>query len=153
MATARNYSPLFWGIAGGLSIGVIFYLIQSWGMQSWTTPIYQFQYRWYFILPLIIGFGIQTGLFHAIHLLSKRGGGGTMAASGSVSATAMLGCCSHNLVTLLPILGASGAAVFLSAYQKQIFLISIAFVIAGVIYMGNKYFKISRLQHPVCHHQ
>lgn len=150
MATARNYSPLFWGIAGGLGIGIIFYLIQSWGMQSWSSPIYQFQYRWYFIAPLIIGFGVQVGLFRAIHLKARHGGGGTMAASGGVSATAMLGCCAHNLVTLLPILGASGAAVFLSAYQKQIFLISIAFVIAGIIYMGIKYYKILR---GLCHHQ
>ncbi|MEK7189526.1 MAG: hypothetical protein AAB666_00925 [Patescibacteria group bacterium] len=152
MIAARNYSPLFWGIAGGLGIGIIFYLIQSWGMQSWSSPIYQFQYRWYFILPLIIGFGIQAGLFRAIHLQTRHGGGGTMAASGGVSATAMLGCCAHNLVTLLPLLGASGAAIFLSAYQKQIFLISIAFVIAGIIYMWRKYYKITHLQNNLCRH-
>ena len=144
----KNYSPIVWGVAGGLLIGLLFYLLQALGMQSWQGPLYQFRYRWYFILPLILGFAVQAGLFRAIHLKTRHGGGGVLTASGGVSTTAMIGCCLHNLVFLLPILGLSGAVVFFGAYQSYIFLTSIAFVLGGVIYMGWKYQKIKRLS---CH--
>ena len=138
----KSYSPFVWGLGGAISIAVIFYLVQAWGMQSWSGPWYQFQYKWYFVLPLIIGFGIQAGLFRAIHLKARRGGGGTMAASGGVSTLAMAGCCLHNFTALLPILGISGLAIFVSTYQSYIFLVSIAFVVGGVIYMARKYLKM-----------
>ena len=143
----KNYSPIVWGILGGLAISVLFYLLQALGMQSWQGPLYQFRYRWYFILPLILGFAIQAGLFRALHLKARRGGGGVLTASGGVSTTAMIGCCLHNLVVLLPILGLSGAAVFFSVYQSYIFLVSSIFVLGGVVYMGRKYQKIKSLSH------
>lgn len=146
----KNYSPIVWGIFGGLFIGLLFYLLQAWGMQSWSGPLYQFRYRWYFILPLILGFAIQAGLFRAIHLKARHGGGGVLTASGGVSTTAVIGCCLHNLVVLLPILGLSGAAIFFTTYQSYIFLISIAFVLGGVVYMWRKYQKIKHLScHPL----
>lgn len=141
----KNYSPVVWGILGGLVIGVLFYLLQALGMQNWQGPLYQFRYRWYFILPLVLGFAIQTGLFRAIHLKARPGGGGVLTASGGVSTTAMIGCCLHNLVVLLPILGLSGVAVFFTVYQSYIFLVSIVFVLGGVVYMGRKYQKIKGL--------
>jgi len=137
----NNFSPLIWGTFGAIGISLIFYLVQVLGMQSWSAPIYFMAGKWYFVLPLILGFAVQTGLFKAIHLKSKQGGG-TVAASGGVSTAAMIACCLHNFVILLPVLGISAAAVFFSTYQNYVFIFSILFVIGGVIYMRRKYQKI-----------
>lgn len=140
-AIKKNYSPIVWGIWGGIGIILVFYLVQALGMQSWSAPLYFMTSKWYFVLPLILGFAIQMGLFRAIHLKTKKGGG-TVAASGGVSTTAMIACCMHNFVTLLPILGLTGVAVFFSTYQNYVFAFSILFVIGGVIYMWQKYQKL-----------
>lgn len=137
----KNFSPIIWGTWGAIAISLIFYLVQALGMQSWSAPIYFMTSKWYFVLPLILGFAIQMGLFRAIHLKAKQGGG-TVAASGGVSTTAMIACCMHNFVTLLPILGLSGLAVFFSTYQNYVFLFSILFVLGGVVYMWHKYQKL-----------
>ncbi|HLD28417.1 MAG TPA: hypothetical protein VJB67_02295 [Patescibacteria group bacterium] len=137
----KNYSPLIWGIFGAIGASVVFYLIQTLTMQSLTAPFYFLTYKWYFILPLIFGLAVQIGIFRAIHLKVKQGGGAVIA-SGGVSTIAMVACCIHNLVILLPILGLSGLAIFFSTYQNYVLGFSILFVIGGVIYLWRKYQKI-----------
>lgn len=139
-----NSMAIGWGIAGAILITIVFYSIQALSMQSWISPIWFTRDQWYLILPLIIGFGIQSGLFRAIHERTKHGGGTTMATSGGVSSAGMLACCLHNLIPLFPVLGISGIAVFFAAYQTKIFLISILISYAGVGYMIGKYIKISK---------
>jgi len=134
---------VLWGIAGALGITLLFYLVQALGMQSLSAPINFSLNKWYFVLPLIIGFGVQLSLFRAIHLKVKHGGGRIVAASGGVSTTSMIACCMHNFVTLFPILGLSGLAVFFAAYQNYVFGVSLLFVLFGVAYMTIKYKKIS----------
>jgi len=136
------YSILVWGIVGAILIFTVFYLLQTLGMQSWTMPIEFMTDKWYLVAPLVLGFGTQAGLLRAIHLLAQHGGGAVVASSGGVSGSAMLACCMHNLVPLLPILGATGLATFFSAYQTQVFLLSIGMTMAGVVYMIYKYYSI-----------
>ncbi len=137
-------SALVSGIGGAIAILVIFYLIQTLGMQSWQVPLQFMQDRWYLVAPLVVGFGIQVGLFRAIHLHACRGGGVAMATSGGVSSGTMLACCMHNLVLLFPILGVSGLATFFAAYQTQVFVVSIVVAYLGVGYMLSKYKSINR---------
>lgn len=131
-------------MAGAIFILAAFYSIQVLGMQDWRAPVEFMQGKWYFVAPLATGFGTQAGLFHAIHQLTRHGGSGAMAGSGSVSGTAMLACCMHNLVLLFPILGASGLAAFFAAHQSQVFLGSIAVTLLGVGYMFKKYYSLTR---------
>lgn len=140
------YSIFVWGVGGAIFISAVFYLVQAFGMQSWTTPIEFMTDQWYLVTPLILGFGVQAGLYRAIHLLTHHGGGGAMIGSGSVSGTTMLACCMHNLVLIFPILGASGLAVFFAAYQTQVFLVSIGIMLLGVGYMTYKYYAIQRMR-------
>lgn len=137
----RNYSVLLWGILGSIGITIVFYLVQVLGMQSWTGPFYFISIKWYFVAPLVIGFGVQMALFRAIHLKAKQGGV-AVAASGGVSATAMVACCMHNFVSFLPILGLTAVATFFSVYQDYVFGFSILFVVGGVLYMWRKYNKL-----------
>lgn len=145
-STAPSYG--FYGVIGIL---IIFYLLQSLGMQSFSAPIGFSLRNWYFIVPLALGFGTQIGLYRAITLKMRERAHvkGVVVASGGVSSGAMVACCMHNLALLFPILGLSGAAVFFSTYQNYIFGGSIAVMFVGVIYLYKKY---RRLQSSCCHH-
>jgi hypothetical protein len=58
-----------------------------------------------------------------------------MGASGSASATAMVACCIHHVTDVLPILGLSAAASFLTRYQRPFMLIGLVMNIIGIIVM------------------
>jgi copper chaperone CopZ len=137
----RNYSPFLWGVLGAVGISIVFYLVQTLGMLDFRAPLDFTRDKWYFIFPLILGFGVQMGFFRAIHLKTKQGIA-IPAASGGVTTTAMIACCMHNLVTLFPFLGLSGLAVLFGVYQDYIFGLSLVFVAGGILFMGWKYSKV-----------
>lgn len=140
MSVLKINSPVIWSSLGAIFITLIFYFVQVLGMQSWSGPLYFIRAKWYFILPLVLAFAIQVGLFRAIHLQAKRAGS-VVAASGGVSTTSMIACCLHNLAVALPFLGLSGAAVFFSVYQNYVFTFSLLFSLGGLIFMWQKYQK------------
>ncbi len=135
-------SIIIWAALGALGISLIFYLVQVLGMQSFTAPFYFMAGKWYFVLPLVLGFGVQAGLFRAIRLKAKQGGA-AVAAAGGVSTGSMAACCLHNFVGALPILGLSGLVTFFSVYQNYVFGFSILFVVGGIMYMWGKYMDIT----------
>jgi len=47
----------------------------------------------------------------------------------------MAACCAHHLVDLLPILGLSAAALFLSEYQEQLLIFGILANVIGIAMM------------------
>lgn len=53
-------------------------------------------------------------------------------ASGGTSATAMVACCIHHVTDVLPILGLSAAASFLTRYQRPFMLIGLAMNLIGI---------------------
>lgn len=78
---------------------------------------------WHWVLLLSAGFGLQSGLFSYIHSsMRKKTLTAELAASGTISSAAMIACCAHALVGLLPLLGLSGFAVLLARYQLQLIL-------------------------------
>lgn len=127
-----------YGILGGLIL-FGFYLILSTLLSSFSHALSQFSYRWYLMLPLVIGFGIQIGLFVYVKNYCKQTGIETasVGAGGGISGIAMVACCSHNLVGLFALIGIAGVALFLTKYQTTFLLIGIAANIFGIIYMLN----------------
>ncbi len=101
---------------------------------------------WYFVISLAVGFGIQVGLYsylkHAIQ--HKNTSGKVLTVSGTTSTVAMVSCCAHYLVNLLPILGAVGIITIISQYQVQLFWVGLAFNLAGILYMLNRVMKYTR---------
>lgn len=84
---------------------------------------------WYWIVALVVGFGIQAGLFSFIRQSFRQrqaAATASVAASGGVSAGSMVACCAHHLGDVLPLLGLSGLAAFLANYQ-------LFFIVAGVL--------------------
>jgi hypothetical protein len=96
--------------------------------------------RWY-VVPIIIGFGIQAALyiilrFQLVVLITTTvHSGAVMGASGGTSATAMVACCIHHVTDVLPILGLSAAASFLTRYQRPFMLVGLAMNLIGIIVM------------------
>jgi P-type Cu+ transporter len=105
--------------------------------------IEQFVEWWPFVLALTIGFGVQVGLF--IYLVSVSGAAGSgkvVATTGVTSTVAMVSCCTHYLVNLLPVLGATGLVGFFGQYQAELFWFGIASNLAGVVYLGSRTYSI-----------
>jgi len=54
----------------------------------------------------------------------------------------MVSCCTHYLVNLLPVLGATGLVGFVGQYQAELFWFGIASNLAGVAYLGSRTYSI-----------
>ena len=115
-------------------------------VSGWSFAQSQFAIYWYFIISLVVGFGIQIALYQYIKSLvhDGQGMGKVVGVSGTTSTTAMISCCAHYLVNLVPILGVTGLATFVSQYQIKIFWVGLAFNIFGVVFIGNKIIQFKK---------
>ncbi len=97
----------------------------------------QLRTDFWFIAPISAGFGLQVGLFLWLRRLHAHSASGAALAAGStgVSAGAMLACCAHHLTDVLPLLGASGLALFLNDTKTPIAWSGIALNALGIGYM------------------
>ena len=127
------------------SLLLIFYFAIVTLISGWDFAQSQFFKYWYFILTLSLGFGIQVALYFYLrdrsrqHIPKK-----VLATSGSTSAAAMVSCCSHFLVNILPIVGISGFVTLITQYQIQLFWVGLALNLAGIAYMLNNVYFFSK---------
>lgn len=97
------------------------------------------KYIW-LLIPLVLGFGIQIGLYTYLKHLNAVCNITTMA-GGGISSISMILCCSHYLVNFLPFISLSFAA-FLSQYTFYILLFGVASNISGILFIFNKIRKV-----------
>ena len=127
----RNNSVLY-GILAGLGL-LGFYLTVVSIFQGIGFAFLNLRSLWYLIFPLAAGFGTQIGLYTSIkHTAALTG---TVAGTGGISAGSMVACCSHFLLNVIPIVGLSGIALFLVAYQKWFLGIGILSNLIGITIM------------------
>lgn len=100
----------------------------------------------WFIAPIAVGFGAQVALYAELRRLHRasKGHATLTAASAGVSGTAMLACCAHHLTDVLPVLGLSGAAIFLNEVKTPLAFLGLAMTAAGVVYMGRNVGRMRR---------
>ena len=105
--------------------------------QGWTHALEQTADRGYWVAALAAGFGVQAGLFSFIRqgIRQRRAATGSVAVSGGVSAGSMAACCAHHLSDILPLLGLSGAAIFLTTYQTFSIIIGVFSNVVGITIM------------------
>lgn len=140
----QRLSPLVLGMAAGAgllasAIMLAFYFGALTLVSGWQFTVEQFADWWPYIVALAIGFGIQVGLF--VYLRREVHGaasGKVMMATGTTSGAAMVSCCTHYLVNLLPVLGATGLVSFVGTYQVELFWFGIASNLAGIAYIGRR---------------
>lgn len=93
-----------------------------------------------FVGLIALGFGTQVALFVELRAVDRhhRASAAVTAAGTGTSAAAMLACCAHHLVDLLPLVGLSAAAVFLNAYKAPLLLIGIAMNVVGIVVIARR---------------
>ena len=139
----RFLIPIMAFLIGSAFIASFYIGIFTWA-QGWGYASSQFvRDRWY-VIPIIIGFGVQAALYTVLrfrlfipitstgHTGSMTPFTGVMGASGGTSATAMVACCIHHVTDVLPILGLSAAASFLTRYQRPFMLVGLAMNFIGI---------------------
>ncbi len=131
-------------LASTILLGVYFTALTL--VSGWSFAQDQFADYWYFITSLAIGFGIQIALYQYIKGLvhSGRGMGKVVGVSGTASTAAMISCCAHYLVNLVPILGVTGLVTFVTQYQVELFWVGLISNIFGIGYMATRINKFKK---------
>lgn len=124
-----------------------FYFAVLYLVSGWDFARVQFKDNWYWIISLSAGFGIQIGIFTYLRAAHRAAASGkVVAASGATSTVAMISCCAHYLVNVLPIIGVSGLAAIIGQYQTEIFWLGLISNVLGIAYMGQKLVKLKSNQ-------
>lgn len=146
-ATRRRLWPLAAGLAGAVFLTGIYLGIVSLA----ESPAHALDLFWDdrpFVIPILLGFGTQVGLFTYLKLgLFVPVGaatGATTAAGGGVSTAAMVACCLHHAADVLPLVGLTAAATFLAEWKVPFMLVGLATNGLGIAVMLRQIIKARR---------
>lgn len=129
--------PIALGLLAALGL-LGFYLGVITLAQGWGHAVQQLAEDRWFVGAIMAGFGTQVGLFTHLRERHARLSGAGVAASTGTSTAAMLACCAHHLTDIVPVLGLSGAAIFLNAYKTPLLWAGIAMNLVGVAYLTRQ---------------
>jgi hypothetical protein len=136
----RYFIPLIAFLLGSSLIVGIYFGILIWAQGRKSALDIFLPNRWY-VIPIWISFGIQTALYSMLRFrlfvpeTHTANTGAVMGASGGTSVTAMVACCLHHATDVLPVLGLSAAATFLTRYQRPFMLGSLGVNLIGILVM------------------
>ena len=111
----KEDNSILYGLLAGTAL-LFFYIGVLTLFENFNFAISNFRSLWYFLVPLAVGFGMQIGLYSSIMHTAKINA--EVSVSGGISGSSMIACCTHFILNTIPILGFSGLAIFLMAYQK-----------------------------------
>lgn len=141
----RKYIPFLVGLGGALLLFGLYFGIVSWA----ESPRHALEFFWQdrlLVIPILLGFGIQVGLYSALKLqlylqnpsigpaqkTSSGAPAATMGAGGTTSTVAMVACCAHHAADVLPILGLTAAATFLAQYRTVFMAVGLVSNLIGI---------------------
>ncbi len=135
------------GIIAAVSLILFYFVIMTVSSASLSETVSQFKQLWYWMIALSFGFGVQVSLFTRLKSIIKHSpvtdqAGAVTAASTGTSSVSMIACCAHHLSEVLPIIGLSGFAIFLTRYQIPIIIFGISMNLLGILYMLKTIAKI-----------
>jgi len=136
--------PIAYGIVAASALLGVYFAVLTF-VSGWSFTLVQFGTYWYFVVSLAVGFGIQIALYQYLKRLVHEGlgMGKVVGVSGTTSTAAMISCCAHYLVNILPVLGVSAFASFVGAYQVELFWIGILSNLVGIGYMTSRIIKFT----------
>lgn len=155
----RYLIPVAAFLLGVALIAGVYFGILAWA-QGWAYASSQFVLNRWYVIPIWVAFGIQAALYAILRfrlfIPTTTAGptGAVMGTSGGTSVTAMVACCLHHVTDVLPILGVSAAATFLTRYQRPFMLIGLGTEIIGialmlfVLYRGRQRLEPARKFQP-----
>ena len=146
-STRRRVVPLGAGLAGAAFLTGVYLGIVSLA----ESPAHALELFWedrLFVIPILLGFGTQVGLFTYLKLglfvPAGAASGATTAAGGGVSTAAMVACCLHHAAEVLPLLGLTAAAAFLAEWKVPFMLVGLATNVLGIGVMLRQVVKAQR---------
>lgn len=169
----RTLLPLGAGVLGAIFLTGVYLGIVSLA----ESPKHALDLFWQdraFVIPIILGFGTQVGLY----TLLKKGlyvpmrvpaagaagassspartdarpdgaFGATTAAGGGMSTMAMVACCAHHVADLLPLVGMTAAATFLANWKIPFMIVGLLTNLIGIAIMLREVFRARR--HAIAH--
>ncbi len=95
---------------------------------------------WYFMIPIMVAFGIQVGLFVYVRRIKNLFQGArsisTFAGAGA-STVSIVACCAYRVTSILPVVGGSGMMLFLSDFRGPLMILAIFTNITGIAAMAR----------------
>ena len=150
----RYFIPLTAFLLGFSLMTGLYFGILTW-VQGWEYASKQFLLNRWYVMPIWIGFGIQAALYAILRFrlfiptTTTSHTGAMIGTSGGTSVTAMVACCLHHVTDVLPILGLSAAATFLTRYQRSFMLVGLSTEIIGVIVMLIVLYRARQQLQPI----
>ena len=142
-AAKKLWPVLIGALASSAMLGVYFGVLTL--LSGWDFTLSEFTRFWYLVLALAFGFGIQIGLYTYLkQRLIHHHAGKVVATSGATSTVAMISCCAHYLVNILPIIGASAFVTLVAEYQVELFWLGLAFNAGGIAFIGSRILSARR---------
>lgn len=132
-----TWIPIGAGVLGAVFLSAVYLGIVSLA----ESPAHALDLFWqdrFYVVPILVGFGVQAGLFARLKLgaaaHAARAGAAT-AAGGGMSTAAMVACCAHHVTDVLPVLGLSAAAAFLAEWKVPFLIVGLLTNLAGIVIM------------------
>src|SRR3989337_869321 len=128
------------GVLGAAGL-IGFYITVVWlGSRSWAHAVDLLWSDHYYVAAVALGFGTQIGLYGYVRGLLRGAAGvrsstAVAAAGTGTSTTSMIACCLHHVADVLPVVGLSGAAVFLSNYKILLIVVGLVTNAVGITLM------------------
>ena len=136
----RYLIPVSAFLLGSSLIAAVYFGLLAWA-QGWDYAYGQFSTNRAYVIPIWLAFGLQAAIYSVLRFrlflpsASTAHGGAMLGTSGGTSITTMVACCLHHVADVLPILGLSAAATFLTRYQRPFMLIGLVMNVIGIIAM------------------
>ncbi|MBM4423220.1 MAG: hypothetical protein FJ030_07485 [Chloroflexi bacterium] len=136
-STRRIVLPLGAGLLGmallmGLYLGIV---------SVAESPAHALDLFWddkVFVIPIMLGFGVQVGLYVLLKAglyLPASAGAATTVTGGGMSTVAMVACCAHHVADVLPLVGLTAAATFLANWKIPFMVIGLLTNLIGIAVM------------------
>jgi hypothetical protein len=129
-------------IAGFIAVIILllFYFALVSLLESFEHAVQSFANLWILMSLLIAGFGFQIYLFTYIRQVTKLKklsaiSSRNTVATGGVSTVSMVACCAHHFVEVIPLLGVSALAIFLTDFQIWFIVLAVFSNFLGIMLM------------------
>jgi copper chaperone CopZ len=130
--------PVFFGLLGTAGLLILYLGLVSLA-QGWTHAVELLAEDAWIVGPILVGFGVQVGMYTYLKTVihaAARGTGALAGAGGGTSTAAMVACCAHHVTDVLPLLGLSAAAAFLAQYRIPFMLVGLVTNLVGIGVIG-----------------
>ena len=128
----KLFKPIISGIISSFSLLALYFFIMILSNSSFLNALGNLESLKWWIIPLVITFGTQVGLFVYAKDLKRNVSAKATSTSSVTSSVAMVACCAHHITDILPIIGLSILTTVLTKYQTWFLALGLASNLIGI---------------------